>query len=161
MLTDRTWVQRQCILQQLNISNFRQFIKECEQSIMCLWWMDGWWMDVPDLCDVWPSWSGLLILRPIVNVMALHDILIAFCIISELRRWNYTTPWTMWDLQWPRPCPRSCPASPTIHCHTSTFPPLSLATSLSRRGSPCCIRLRRILLYSSSSVSRYLTENCK
>ena len=53
----------------------------------------------------------------------------------------------MWDLQWPRPCPRSCPASPTIHCHTSTFPPLSLATSLSRRGSPCCIRLRRILLY--------------
>ena len=45
MLTDRTWVQRQCILQQLNISNFRQFIKECEQSIMCLWWMDGWMVD--------------------------------------------------------------------------------------------------------------------
>ena len=58
--------------------------------------------------------------------MALHDILIAFCIISELRRWNYTTPWTMWNLQWPQPCPRSCPASPTIHCHTSTFPSTTL-----------------------------------
>ena len=33
------------------------------------------------------------------------------------------------DLQWPQPCPRSCPASPSIHCHTSTFPPLPLATS--------------------------------
>ena len=149
----RTWVQRQCILQQLNISNFRQFIKECEQSIMCLWWMDRWWMDVPDKCDVWPSWSRLLILRPIVNVMALHDILIAFCIISELRRWNYTTPWTMWTYS--SRGPRLWVTSPTIHCNTSTFPLLPLL--LVRQSVSCSEGSFSTLPRQCQGI---LSENC-
>ena len=91
------------------------------------------------------------------GMMALHDILIAFSIISDHSTWGGGT------------IPRHGQCGPTVaaalpslvprlvhHPHLPTTPP----GHFSRRGSPCRVRFRRILLYSSSSVSRYLTENC-
>ena len=112
---------------------------------------DQYWMNFIS----WKCWTGKR------RVMALHDILIAFSIISDHSTLGGGT------------IPRHGQCGPTVaaalpslvprlahhllaQLHLPTTPPVHF----SRRGSPCRVRFRRILLYSSSSVSRYHAENC-
>ena len=135
-------------------------MKECEQSIICLWsiqilvWRltivirtgnikteDQYWMNFIS----WKCWTGKR------RAMAPHDILIAFSIISEHSTWGGGTIPRHGQCEHTVAAALACGSRrpPSI-----ATPPPSHHSHLVRQS--VCVMFRRILLYSSSSVPRYL-----